>query len=138
MPSEREWYAAAHNPEGEYPWGKAGPDAETLNYDGNVGLPTPVGIYPAGAAPGGHLDMAGNVWEWCEDDWHSNEKSVSEDNSAWIDEPRGSYRVLRGGSWIHGARYCRSAFRFRYSPGYRADLTGFRLVLPRSAEQEVK
>ncbi len=134
LPSEREWYTAARNPEGEYPWGNTGPDDGMLNFDGNVGWPTPVGIYPAGAAPGGHLDMVGNVWEWCEDDWHDEEKNIPIDGSAWVDNPRGPLRVLRGGSWAYNARDCRSAFRFRYDPDARDYDTGFRLVLPRSAE----
>jgi Uncharacterized conserved protein len=127
LPSEREWYAAAHNSEGEYPWGKKAPDAEILNYDGNVGWPTPVGVYPAGAAPGGHLDMAGNVWEWCEDDWHDNENGAPDNGSAWVDEPRGSLRVLRGGGWYYDARRCRSAIRLVISPGDRYYYVGFRL-----------
>ncbi len=127
LPSEREWYAAARNREGEYPWGKKKPDAEILNYDGNVNRPTPVGIYPTGAAPGGHLDMAGNVWEWCEDDWHDNENGAPDEGSAWIDEPRGSDRVMRGGGWIGSAQLCRSACRGDISPGNRNGHVGFRL-----------
>ncbi len=98
-----------------------------LNFDDNVGRSTPVGIYPAGAAPGGHLDMSGNVWEWCEDDWHSNEKSGPDDSSAWVDEPRGSGRVIRGGSWGNDARRCRSAYRIYGVLDYRSDYLGFRL-----------
>ncbi len=127
LPSEREWYAAANNSEGEYPWGNTKPDDEMLNFDDNVGRPTPVGIYPAGAAPGGHLDMAGNVWEWCEDDWHDSPNEASGDSSAWIDEPRGSGRVIRGGGWNDDAGDCRSAYRNGSGPGGRSYVVGFRL-----------
>jgi len=110
LPTSEEWGRAAAHPKGEYPWGDEEPNPELLNYDGNVGHPTPVGIYPAGAAPGGHLDMAGNVWEWTED-------SIE----------RGAYRVFRGGSWRSDARDCRSAVRSYGLPGNRDDFLGFRL-----------
>ncbi|OQX16451.1 MAG: sulfatase-modifying factor protein, partial [Desulfobacteraceae bacterium IS3] len=42
----------------------------------------------------------------------------------------GSYRVIRGGGWHYDAWYCRSAWRYWYSPGVRYDYLGFRLVLP--------
>ena len=106
-----EWEAAATSSAGDYPWGKAKPSEELLNFDGSVGCPTPVGVYPAGAAPGGHLDMAGNVWEWCED----------------LYKKGGSSRVLRGGSWGNSAGLCRSAFRFSDPPDARYDFIGFRL-----------
>ena len=112
LPTEEEWGKAATHDHGEYPWGSAEPTNELINYDGNVGCPTPVGVYPAGAAPGGHLDMAGNVWEWCRD-------SVGKDGDA---------RVIRGGSWSFVARGCRSAVRFSYEPGFRYDVLGFRLA----------
>ncbi len=77
----------------------------------------------------GLYDMSGNVWEWCEDDWHSNYNGAPKDGSAWVDSPRGGPRVLRGGSWYLNARYCRVAYRFSFYPTGRSDSGGFRLAL---------
>jgi formylglycine-generating enzyme required for sulfatase activity len=71
--------------------------------------------------------MHGNVREWVEDDWHKSYEAAPNDGSAWVDNPRGSLRVIRGGSWLYDARLCRSATRFTYWPGYRFDFVGFRL-----------
>ncbi len=113
LPREEEWEKAAINLNGEYPWGNDAPNLELLNFNYNVGNPTPVGIYPAGAAVGGHLDMEGNVWEWILD-WHED----------------GSSRVLRGGSWSSKPWLVRSAPRRRNAPVNRSNSLGFRLVLP--------
>lgn len=37
-------------------------------------------------------------------------------------------RVIRGGSWINYARYCRSAYRDQDGPGIRIDDLGFRVL----------
>ncbi|WP_165774600.1 SUMF1/EgtB/PvdO family nonheme iron enzyme [Candidatus Viridilinea mediisalina] len=68
LPSEAEWEAAAaYDTQGQrhnYPWGEAEPTPELAIYDASkLGRPAPVGCCPAGAAPCGELDMAGNVWE---------------------------------------------------------------------------
>jgi hypothetical protein len=44
----------------------------------------------------------------------------------------GSYRVLRGGSWINNGRNTRSANRNRNEPANRNDNIGFRLALART------
>ncbi|MBI1348016.1 SUMF1/EgtB/PvdO family nonheme iron enzyme [bacterium] len=41
----------------------------------------------------------------------------------------GSYRVHRGGCWNRFASYCRSAYRFYYSPDYRSRDQGFRVAV---------
>jgi formylglycine-generating enzyme required for sulfatase activity len=41
---------------------------------------------------------------------------------------KGEYRVLRGGSWRGYAWYLRSAIRFRYFPGNRGFIIGFRVA----------
>ena len=91
------------------------------------------GTRPVGqkqANPWGIYDMLGNVWEWCEDDWHDGYKGAPADGSAWIDEgDRGRRsRVIRGGSWSAHAHRVRAAFRLRYGPGLRSDFLGFRLA----------
>ena len=75
-------------------------------------------------------DMIGNVWEWCEDDWHDGYTGAPSDGTAWVDAPRGSDRVSRGGSWFNSPRFCRSAGRCRDTPEYRNGSLGFRVVLP--------
>ncbi len=78
----------------------------------------------------GIFDMSGNVWEWCEDDYHETYKGAPSNGSAWIDQPdRGARRVLRGGYWGDLARYCRVSFRYGTSQDNRDFNLGFRLGL---------
>ena len=72
--------------------------------------------------------MHGNLWEWCEDDWHSTYSGAPDDGSAWVDNPRGSCPVLRGGGWGYDAYSCRSAYRNWNEPGRRWPDLGFRLA----------
>ena len=48
-----------------------------------------------------------------------------------MDDPTGaatgSFRVLRGGSWIYPAGYCRSADRIGIVPGNRRNILGLRV-----------
>ncbi len=131
LPSESEWeYACRAGTDTRFYWGDD-PDYEdaddyavNINNDPNgtaeVGTkePNALGLY----------DMSGNVYEWCEDRWHGNYDGAPEDGSPWLDNPVGSYRVGRGGSWSGNAGYCRSANRGYYDPSGRYGNFGFRLA----------
>ena len=137
LPSEAEWeYAARAGTETPF-WTGACIHTDQANYDGNYdynGCGAKTGVYrektvTAGSLPPnpwGLSEVAGNVWEWVQDPWHDNYQGAPDDGSAWEDaEGRG--RVLRGGSWLYLAGYCRSASRLGYGPAYRLDRIGLRL-----------
>ncbi|MFM6249539.1 MAG: formylglycine-generating enzyme family protein, partial [Dolichospermum sp.] len=76
----------------------------------------------------GLYDMHGNVWEWCQDDWHNSYKGAPTDGSAWISNNAKSDKLLRGGSWNYFPEACRSAYRFYDVAGFDDDAYGFRVV----------
>ncbi len=125
LPTEAEWEYACRGPESrEYPWAasKGGP-SPTLAIFG-VGSAARVGSCPEGASWCGAEDMAGNVWEWCQD-WHG-----AYDPKALVDPQgpaTGKYRVLRGGSFRYGAPFLRGAYRL-YGLYFRYTLNGFRVA----------
>jgi formylglycine-generating enzyme required for sulfatase activity len=109
-----------------------------MNYNGNLAYnDSPRGEYrkqtvEVGSFPSnsfGLYDMHGNVWEWCEDDWHDSYQGAPTDGSAWLKENRTKKgRLLRGGSWSSLPGYCRSACRNLNSRDGRLFNFGFRVL----------
>jgi len=141
LPTEAEWEYAAR--EGgkkvRFGNGKNIANPSEMNFNGRKGYKksyseigefivktTPVGSFNPHSL--GLYDMSGNVWEWCEDDWHSDYKSAPPNGNAWVDSPRGDYRVLRGGSWFGNSSDCRVANRIGYFPAIRSVNFGFRVA----------
>jgi formylglycine-generating enzyme required for sulfatase activity len=79
----------------------------------------------------GLYEMHGNVWEWCSD-WYGDYPTEAVTNPSGALE--GTYRVLRGGSWINVGRLTRSAIRNRLTPANCYFNIGFRLALGQTAQ----
>jgi formylglycine-generating enzyme required for sulfatase activity len=152
LPTEAQWeYAARGGHSGNrFPWG----DVNTISHnqanyynsagdysydlgppwgydrtwaDGIYPYTSPVGSFAANSY--GLYDMAGNVFQWC-NDWNGSYRSDSQTNP--IGPTSGGYRVLRGGSWYYSAYDCRVAFRHNIQdgrPSTRSVFSGFRVSL---------
>ncbi len=131
LPTEAEWeYAARAGTDTAYHYGDiltpvlANYRSENLT-DVYYQQTTPVNKF----APNkfGLYDMHGNLWEWCQDDWHENYENAPNDGTAWIN-PLSMTKVLRGGAWCCHSLSSRSASRWYSLPFAREDFIGFRVV----------
>jgi formylglycine-generating enzyme required for sulfatase activity/tRNA A-37 threonylcarbamoyl transferase component Bud32 len=120
--TEAEWEYACRG-------GTAGPYSGELDQMGWYGTNSGSRTHEVGTKKGntyGLSDMHGNVFEWC-GDWYVD-KLLGGTVSDPTGPASGSNRVLRGGSWLSLARYCRSALRNGITPDYRWGDLGLRLM----------
>ena len=138
LPTEAEWEFAARGgfANQNYPWGTS-IDVTRANYNGNVGGTTAVGTYPANNYS--LYDMAGNVWEWCLDEYQSDFYGNSPRRNPIagairIQDLTGDFknvhtpRVLRGGSFITEHQSVEVSTRAESPPRYADFDLGFRCV----------
>ena len=135
LPTEAEWeYAARAGRTTPYAFGSdPGLLAAHAWHDMNSGSEThPVGTVEPNAW--GLFDMAGNVWEWCNDYYGPYpDRRVTDPTGPEV----GQYRVLRGGGWNSGAGKCRAARRTIFVDGYYRLRDDVGLRLARSSDRTI-
>ncbi len=155
LPTEAEWEYASRGglDKNVYTWGNEKVDEGKIrcNYwQGTFPNKNDVTDGFFGAAPVksfepnsyGLYDMAGNVWEWCSDNYNYNYYNEFQGLKTAInpkgslesydpDEPLIAKKVMRGGSFLCNESYCsgyRVAARMKSSPDSSMEHLGFRCV----------
>ncbi|OED34363.1 hypothetical protein AB834_07060 [PVC group bacterium (ex Bugula neritina AB1)] len=129
LPTEAEWeFAATPLRKNKYPWGNEFPDYQKANFGKKwMGALTlkKVGSYP----PNNNFlyDMAGNVWEWCQDTYEKDfyNKDIKENPISYSQTDN---RVLRGGAWSSYGHLLRTSNRHYNDKNSRYYDNGFRIV----------
>ena len=162
LPTEAEWEWAAMGgkADSKYPWGNESVEKafdkanfwqgffpyQNFEKDGFFGT-APVSSYP----PNGYglYDMAGNVWEWCQDKYHFKSYEAAKAKNV-VENPTGPESsfdpvdpytpkyVIRGGSFLCNDSYCsgyRVSRRMKSSEDSGFNHTGFRCVKDVKAEE---
>ncbi len=150
LPREAEYERAVRGEDGrKYPWGTQSPTKALSVYQSSN--TEDVGSRPLGRGPHGHDDLAGNVWEWIDDDYdplaYSRDsastgtpgscKQILEAQDKLRREGREGYtgsnpipseceKSIRGGAYNYGSEGLRSTNRIHHPARFRLLMTGFR------------
>jgi formylglycine-generating enzyme required for sulfatase activity len=154
LPTEAEFERAVRDDDGRrYPWGNEKPTADRTVFSRAYGRESTddVGSHPTGRGPYGHDDLAGNVWEWMEDEYDpyayrrataaqgvpgtcpqilaalaelraAGKQGFTGSNAIPID----CEHVLRGGAYNYDWNGLRSTNRVHHPGRFRLVMTGFR------------
>ena len=155
LPTEAEWEWASMGGQSDvkYPWGNESVEKafdkanfwqgffpyQNLVKDGFTGTANVKSFPPNGY---GLFDMAGNVWEWCQDKYHHQAYALNDPNSISSNptgpnksfdpsQPYSEQYVIRGGSFLCNDSYCsgyRVARRMKSTKDSGFNHTGFRCV----------
>ncbi len=166
LPTEAEWEKAAKGglmvpdwqgqdipvklienplPKRIYPWGNEKPEKKEYrvsNYKAKSDSyihPAPVNVFSEGASPYGCLNMAGNVWELCQDKFDPEfYKTLIYTDPVGPSTETIRQRVCRGGSWGSDESQITCFNRFSLDANYKGNSVGVRLAKSSDSEEKTK
>jgi len=150
LPREAEFERAVRGEDGRrFPWGNDAPTHERTVFETNS--TEDVATHPTGRGPYGHEDLAGNAWEWIEDDYDPlaySRAGAAEGKTGSCDEitaaqnklraenkqgftgsnpiPTECEKSIRGGAYNYPAGGLRSTNRIHHPPSFKLRMTGLR------------
>ncbi|HVJ92044.1 MAG TPA: formylglycine-generating enzyme family protein [Labilithrix sp.] len=150
LPREAEFERAVRGDDGrKFPWGNDPPTKERTVFSASA--PEDVGTHPAGRGPYGHDDLAGNVWEWIDDDYDpfaytrptaslgkpgSCDEIIAAQNKLRAEGKQGftgtnpipteCEKSIRGGAYNYPAHGLRSTNRIHHPARFKLRMTGVR------------
>ncbi len=119
LPFEEEWEKVARGVDGRiFPWGNEWDESKCCNSEFKT---TEVGLFHLGISPYGIYDMAGNVWEWCNN--LCDKQNGHEDDETYV----------RGGSWFNeNPDFYRTFSRCNKKKVLKSHTYGFRCILKKN------
>jgi len=150
LPREAEFEKAARDTDDRrFAWGNEAPTHDKTVFA--TGHPEDVGTHPAGRGPYGHDDLAGNAWEWMEDEYDpyayrrasapEGKPGTCSDIMATLDELRRGHmqgftgtnpipeeceHSIRGGAYNYDADGLRATNRVHHPGRFRIPMLGVR------------
>ena len=129
LPTEAEWEYAARNRGKKIRFTTGMSITNDLaNMKGAYGRDVWNGTSPVGSFPPNEIglyDMAGNIWEWCNDRYSGYSEENQHDPIGPI---IGNTHVVRGGSWSFQKDYSRVTLRIAENGAYWSYDNGFRIA----------
>jgi len=127
LPTEAEWeYACRAGTPTEFSFGDSATHAESYAWYGTNSENSSHPVARLRPNAWGLSDMAGNLWEWCEDSYSPYGDGPQTDPKVAIPS---DIHVVRGGSWSNPARTCRSTNRMSGGPR-SSSILGLRVARP--------